>query len=71
VISKSVACGQHHSIAQRVARWLFTMNDYASAADFVMTHESIAAMLAVRRTDVTEAFPSLKACSRRTAAASR
>jgi len=61
VISKSVACSQHHSIEQRVARWLLTMNDYASAAEFVMVHESIAAMLGVRRVSVTEAASKLQA----------
>jgi len=52
VISKSVACSQHHSIEQRVARWLLTMSDYAA---------SIAAMLGVRRVGVTEAASRLQA----------
>jgi CRP-like cAMP-binding protein len=55
VISKSVACSQHHSIEQRVARWLLTMSDYATGREFVMVHASIAAMLGVRRVGVTEA----------------
>lgn len=61
VISKSVACSQHHSIEQRLARWLLTMNDYAAAPEFVMVHESIAAMLGVRRVGVTEAASRLQA----------
>jgi CRP-like cAMP-binding protein len=61
VISKSVACSQHHSIEQRVARWLLTMSDYAGAREFVMVHASIAAMLGVRRVGVTAAASKLQA----------
>ena len=61
VISKSVACSQHHSIEQRVARWLLTMSDYATGREFVMVHASIAAMLGVRRVGVTEAASRLQA----------
>jgi CRP-like cAMP-binding protein len=61
VISQSVACSQHHSIEQRVARWLLTMNDYAGLHQFVMVHESIAAMLGVRRVSVTGAAHKLQA----------
>jgi CRP-like cAMP-binding protein len=61
VISKSVACSQHHSIEQRVARWLLTMSDYAAGREFVMVHASIAAMLGVRRVSVTEAASKLQA----------
>ena len=61
VISQSVACSQHHSIEQRVARWLLTMSDYAGAQEFMMVHESMAAMLGVRRVSVTEAAQRLQA----------
>jgi CRP-like cAMP-binding protein len=61
VISKSVACSQHHSIEQRVARWLLTMSDYAASSEFFMVHESIAAMLGVRRVGITEAASKLQA----------
>jgi CRP-like cAMP-binding protein len=55
VISQSVACSQHHTIAQRLARWLLTMHDYSKANAFEMSHEHIAAMLGARREGVTEA----------------
>jgi CRP-like cAMP-binding protein len=55
VISQSVACSQHHSVPQRLARWLLTMHDHAESNEFVMTQESIAAMLGVRRVGVTRA----------------
>ena len=61
VISQSVACSQHHSMEQRLARWLLTMSDYAGAREFLMVHESIAAMLGVRRVSITEAARRLQA----------
>lgn len=63
VISQSVACSQHHSIQQRVARWLLTMSDYADSREFLMVHESIAAMLGVRRVSITEAAQKLQAAA--------
>ena len=61
MISQSVACSQHHGIEQRLARWLLTMNDYAGPGEFLMVHESIAAMLGVRRVGITEAARRLQA----------
>jgi CRP-like cAMP-binding protein len=61
VISQSVACSQHHSIPQRVARWLLTMSDYAGSREFLMVHESIAAMLGARRVSITEAAQKFQA----------
>jgi CRP-like cAMP-binding protein len=55
VISQSVACSQHHSVSQRLARWLLTMHDHAESNEFVMTQESIATMLGVRRVGVSKA----------------
>jgi CRP-like cAMP-binding protein len=60
VISQSVACSQHHNIDQRLARWLLTMNDYAGSREFLMIHDSIAAMLGVRRVGISEAAGSLQ-----------
>jgi CRP-like cAMP-binding protein len=60
VISQSVACSQHHSIEQRVARLLLTMSDYAGSRRFLLTHESIAILLGVRREGITEAAHKLQ-----------
>jgi CRP-like cAMP-binding protein len=60
VISQSVACSQHHNIEQRLARWLLTMNDYAGSREFLMDHQSIAAMLGTRRVSITEAARKLQ-----------
>jgi CRP-like cAMP-binding protein len=55
IISQSVACSQHHTVAQRVARYLLTMHDHAESNQFEMPHISIAAMLGARREGITEA----------------
>ena len=54
VISQSVACSQHHSVEQRLARWLLMMSHYAGQREFLMDQQSIAAMLGVRRVGVSE-----------------
>jgi CRP-like cAMP-binding protein len=61
IISQSVACSQHHSVGQRLARWLLTMHDHAESNEFEMPQKSIAAMLGVRREGVTEAAGKLQA----------
>lgn len=60
VISQSVACSQHHNIEQRLARWLLTMNDYSVSREFLMDHQSIAAMLGARRVGISEAAHKLQ-----------
>ena len=60
VISQSVGCSQHHSVAQRLARWLLTMHHYAESSEFEMKQEFIAAMLGSRRVGVTEAAGKLQ-----------
>jgi CRP-like cAMP-binding protein len=61
IISQSVACSQHHTVGQRLARWLLTMHDHAESNEFEMPHKSIAAMLGVRREGVTEEAGKLQA----------
>lgn len=63
VISQSVACSQHHDIAQRLARWILTMNDYAGPGEFQMVQRSIAAMLGTRRESISEAAANLQSAS--------
>src|SRR3984893_10764617 len=41
IISQSVACSQHHTVAQRLARWLLTMHDHAVSNTFDMSQASI------------------------------
>jgi CRP-like cAMP-binding protein len=61
VISQSVACSQHHSVEQRLARLLLTMHDYAGSAEFPMVQKSMAEVLGVRRVSVTHAASKLQA----------
>lgn len=61
VISQSVACSQHHSVTQRLARWLLAMSDRTESNQFSMSHKSIATLLGVRREGVTEAAVKLQA----------
>jgi len=57
----SAACNRFHTVEARLARWLLTMNDYAGAGEFLMSHDSMATMLGVRRVSVTDAAHALRA----------
>lgn len=61
VMSQSVACSQHHSVEQRLARWLLTMSDYVTTHEILMDQKTIAAMLGVRRVSVTDAASKFQA----------
>lgn len=63
VISQSVACSQHHTIEQRLARCLLTMNDYADSREFLLAQDSIATLLGVRRVGVSAAARKLQAAA--------
>jgi CRP-like cAMP-binding protein len=60
VISQSVGCSQHHTAAQRLARWLLTMHHYAESMQFEMSQESIAGVLGVLRGRVSAAAGELQ-----------
>jgi CRP-like cAMP-binding protein len=49
------ACNRHHSLDQRLCRWLLSSLDRVPANELAMTQELIADMLGVRREGVTEA----------------
>ncbi len=59
-VGQSVVCNQRHTLGQRCARWLLTTDDRMSGAEFRLTHESLAAMLGVRRAGVTVAAGALQ-----------
>jgi CRP-like cAMP-binding protein len=52
-MSQTAACNQHHTLDQRLCRWLLLSLDRLPGHDLVVTHEQIAHMLGVRREGVT------------------
>lgn len=54
-ISINVACNSHHTIEQRLARWLLCVGDCVQQEDIPLTQEFIAYMLGVRRAGVSVA----------------
>lgn len=51
-MAQSIACGRHHSIDARCARWLLCCSDRVGD-EFDLTHESLAHLLGVRRPGVS------------------
>ena len=47
------ACNRHHTIEERLARWLLTIQDLTQLKQVPLTQESIGNMLGVRRSSVT------------------
>jgi CRP-like cAMP-binding protein len=54
-------CNRHHSVEQRLCRWLRATVDRAPSGEVVVTQEMIASVLGVRRESVTEAAGALQA----------
>lgn len=54
-MSQTAACNRHHSIQQRLCRWLLLSMDRLDSAEIRMTQEMISNVLGVRREGVTEA----------------
>ena len=59
-ISQNSVCNRHHTVEQRLCRWLLLSLDRQSTNDLHMTQELIANMLGVRREGVTEAAGRLR-----------
>jgi CRP-like cAMP-binding protein len=53
-------CNGHHSLEERLARWMLMAHDRAKGDRFPMTHEFMALMLGVRRSGVTVTAGTLK-----------
>jgi CRP-like cAMP-binding protein len=58
--SLTAACNRAHHAKQRLARWLLLIGDRAGLNDFPLTHESLSAMLGVRRESITLAATELR-----------
>ena len=59
-IAQTAACNRHHSLDQRLCRWLLLSLDRMQGNDVGMTQELIASMLGVRREGVTAAAQQLQ-----------
>jgi len=52
---QTAVCNRHHSIEQRLSRWLLVTLDRIQSNDLTLTQELVASMLGVRREGITEA----------------
>jgi CRP-like cAMP-binding protein len=59
-LAQTAVCNRHHALEQQLCRWLLQRLDRLPDATLLLTHEAIAAMLAVRREGVTEALGRLQ-----------
>lgn len=59
-IGQTAVCNRHHSIDQQLCRWLLMILDRLPSNEMIMTQESIARMLGVRREGITEAAGKLQ-----------
>ncbi len=59
-MSQTAACNRHHSLEQRLCRWLLLTADRSVSPELTMTQELIANMLGVRREGITEAAGNLQ-----------
>ncbi|OGT72522.1 MAG: Crp/Fnr family transcriptional regulator [Gammaproteobacteria bacterium RIFCSPLOWO2_02_FULL_57_10] len=59
-MSQAAACNRHHSVEQRLCRWLLLTLDRSSSNELVITQELVASMLGVRREGITEAAGNLQ-----------
>jgi CRP-like cAMP-binding protein len=53
-MAQTAVCNRHHSMEQRLCRWLLMGLDRVQGNELVVTHDRIASMLGVRREGVTE-----------------
>ncbi|MBF2018887.1 MAG: Crp/Fnr family transcriptional regulator [Hydrococcus sp. C42_A2020_068] len=59
-VSQSAACNRQHTIEERLARWLLSVQDCIQKHEFPLTQEFIANMLGIRRSGVTVAAATLQ-----------
>jgi CRP-like cAMP-binding protein len=59
-VGQTIACNRHHSIVQKLCRWLLMLLDRLASNELPLTHEHIAELMGVRRESVTEAAGKLQ-----------
>lgn len=55
-VGQIAVCNRHHSVKQRLCRWILSCLDRSPSSALTVTHELIGKMLGVRREGVTEAL---------------
>ena len=59
MVQQVAVCNCHHTIEERFARWLLSVQDCVQKSEFRLTHELIAQLLGTRRSGVTIAARTL------------
>lgn len=59
-VAQTAACNRHHTVEQRLARWLLTVQEQIQSDEMVLTQEFISQMLGTRRSGVTVAATNLQ-----------
>lgn len=59
-VAQTAVCNCHHSLEQRLCRWLLLTLDRCESQDLVITQELVAGILGVRRESITEAAGELQ-----------
>lgn len=59
-LSQLVVCNNHHTVEERLARWLLMVQDLIQSDNLPLTHEFLSTMLGVRRASVTVAAGTLQ-----------
>ena len=60
LIAQISACNRHHTLRERICRWLLFAQDNSDADRFHLTHEFLAEILGVQRTGVSTAANELR-----------
>jgi CRP-like cAMP-binding protein len=58
---RSGACNAHHSVSQRLCRWLLTCSDVLASRHIALSQDVFAKMLGVQRTSINPILQELKA----------
>lgn len=53
-MAQSIVCSRHHSVGERMSQWILRNSDGVGSHELLVTHETIANMLGVRRESVTQ-----------------
>jgi CRP-like cAMP-binding protein len=57
--SQTCVCNSHHTVRQRLCRWLLTSADRADSNELALSQAMLASMMGVRRQSVNEALAEL------------